>query len=260
MFNVFRNIRRKLANENAIIQYTRYAIGEIVLVMVGILLALQVNNWNVERLEKIKEKNILEDLRVEFKENLEDAERVAKGNKWIYDGMSKLQFNTLNENYNRTENDSLMFVLFDWYDYTPKPGASNNLINSGKLDIISNEKLRNLLTVWTGIVAELEDDELVAKNYSQNFIVPFLVENYPLSNIEPIDLGDTYYNSKSNESIGSIILEPILYSVENLLKNGIFQSHVSAKKLYAIHNFKESQEVINTCIQVLELIDLELRQ
>ena len=49
MLNIFRNIRRKLATENKFVQYSRYAIGEIVLVMIGILLALQVNNWNEER-------------------------------------------------------------------------------------------------------------------------------------------------------------------------------------------------------------------
>ena len=49
MINFFRKIRRKLADDNKPIKYMRYAVGEIVLVMVGILLALQVNNWNEER-------------------------------------------------------------------------------------------------------------------------------------------------------------------------------------------------------------------
>jgi Family of unknown function (DUF6090) len=46
MLNIFRNIRQKLAAENKVMAYLRYAIGEIVLVVVGILIALQINNWN----------------------------------------------------------------------------------------------------------------------------------------------------------------------------------------------------------------------
>ncbi len=46
MINFFRKIRKQLADDNKPIKYFRYAVGEIVLVMIGILLALQVNNWN----------------------------------------------------------------------------------------------------------------------------------------------------------------------------------------------------------------------
>ena len=66
MINFFRKIRKKLADDNKPLKYMRYAIGEIILVMIGILLALQVNNWNEENKERLVEKqryqNILNDL------------------------------------------------------------------------------------------------------------------------------------------------------------------------------------------------------
>ena len=46
MINFFRRIRKQLADDNKPLKYARYAIGEIVLVVVGILIALQINNWN----------------------------------------------------------------------------------------------------------------------------------------------------------------------------------------------------------------------
>jgi len=49
MINFFRKIRRQLANENKFQKYFRYAFGEITLVVIGILIALQVNNWNEKR-------------------------------------------------------------------------------------------------------------------------------------------------------------------------------------------------------------------
>ena len=54
MINFFRRIRKQLADDNKPLKYMRYAVGEIVLVMIGILLALQVNNWNEVRKSKIK--------------------------------------------------------------------------------------------------------------------------------------------------------------------------------------------------------------
>jgi hypothetical protein len=69
MIGFFRRIRKKLADDNQFLKYSRYAVGEIVLVMIGILLALQVNNWNEERKTRQKERKIL----LELKDNLEES-------------------------------------------------------------------------------------------------------------------------------------------------------------------------------------------
>jgi len=49
MIPFFRKIRKKMADDNQFFKYSRYAIGEIVLVVIGILIALQINTWNEER-------------------------------------------------------------------------------------------------------------------------------------------------------------------------------------------------------------------
>ncbi|MBN2737275.1 MAG: hypothetical protein JXR70_09865 [Spirochaetales bacterium] len=59
---IFKNIRRKLAAQNRAAAYIRYALGEIVLVVIGILIALQVNNWNQERKDKQHLNNILQEI------------------------------------------------------------------------------------------------------------------------------------------------------------------------------------------------------
>lgn len=51
MLRLFRRIRQKLLTENKVSKYLLYAVGEILLVVIGILIALQVNNWNEKRLE-----------------------------------------------------------------------------------------------------------------------------------------------------------------------------------------------------------------
>ena len=66
MIGFFRKIRRKLADDNKPAKYFRYAIGEIALVVIGILIALSINNWNENRKDRILEIKIL----TEIKENL----------------------------------------------------------------------------------------------------------------------------------------------------------------------------------------------
>ncbi len=74
MINFFRKIRKKLADDNKPLKYMRYAIGEIVLVVIGILIALSINNWNENRINKLKETQFLES----FKEDLK-SHRTERG-------------------------------------------------------------------------------------------------------------------------------------------------------------------------------------
>jgi hypothetical protein len=67
MLHFLRQIRRSLIGAGATRKYLLYAMGEILLVMIGILLALQVNNWNESRKDRVKEKGIL----IELSKNLE---------------------------------------------------------------------------------------------------------------------------------------------------------------------------------------------
>lgn len=85
MFTFFKKIRRALIDSGSVRKYLLYAIGEIALVMIGILLALQVNNWNEWRKDRVKEKEILVNLAENFELNIEALES---------DIESHLKFNT----------------------------------------------------------------------------------------------------------------------------------------------------------------------
>ena len=69
MIKFFRRIRHKLLGEGKVKNYLLYAIGEIVLVVVGILIALQLNNFNEAKKEKLKEYKILTSLLEDFTTN-----------------------------------------------------------------------------------------------------------------------------------------------------------------------------------------------
>ncbi|TVZ59210.1 hypothetical protein NA63_1737 [Flavobacteriaceae bacterium MAR_2010_105] len=84
MIKFFRKIRRKMLTENKFSKYLLYAIGEILLVVIGILIALQINNWNEWSKDRVKEKEVLVNLAENFELNIEalesDIERLLKFN------------------------------------------------------------------------------------------------------------------------------------------------------------------------------------
>ena len=71
MINFFRKIRKQLADDNKPLKYARYAIGEIVLVVIGILIALSINNANVERINRLEEKTYLNQLVLNLNRDLQ---------------------------------------------------------------------------------------------------------------------------------------------------------------------------------------------
>ncbi len=70
MIKFFRHIRKRLLTENKFSKYLLYAIGEIVLVVIGILIALSINNWNETRKYLKIEIRYLNALKSEFAQNL----------------------------------------------------------------------------------------------------------------------------------------------------------------------------------------------
>lgn len=74
MLRFFRNIRQKLIEQENVRKYIWYALGEILLVMIGILLALQVNNWNEERLIKLKTIEVLKEIKQNLYQDLEQID------------------------------------------------------------------------------------------------------------------------------------------------------------------------------------------
>ncbi|MFT5229429.1 MAG: hypothetical protein ACI9EV_002583, partial [Urechidicola sp.] len=83
MIKLFRKIRGKMLTENKFSKYLLYAFGEILLVVIGILLALQINSWNQQRMEDKKEVELLYGLKDEFHYNLITLAESIKGNKKV---------------------------------------------------------------------------------------------------------------------------------------------------------------------------------
>ncbi len=150
MINFFRKIRYDLMEKNKTGKYLKYAIGEIVLVVIGILIALSINNWNEERNLKKIEKEYLINLKRDFEYNkVHLEEKIDKCNYLSNLGKLVLGFTGRKEKpETEAELDSLLLRIPTTPSYSPKNGFLDDLIFSGKLGIFQNIELRNLLSSW----------------------------------------------------------------------------------------------------------------
>ena len=82
MIKFFIKIRQNLLSEGKTGKYLKYALGEIILVVFGILIALQINNWNEERKDSLKEQLFLEQLQEGYQANLAQLDQKNNESTW----------------------------------------------------------------------------------------------------------------------------------------------------------------------------------
>jgi len=155
MINFFRKTRKKMADDNRPLKYARYAIGEILLVVIGILIALQINNWNEEHKKKAlmitNIKSIAEDIQA-------DILNIQKANRSLHKQVVAAEdIIPIMESENRFIADSLKFIL-DFNSFTTAPIISER------------SKTWNFLNS-SGAISEFPDSELfkMLQDYYQNY-------------------------------------------------------------------------------------------
>jgi uncharacterized membrane protein YvbJ len=134
MIKFFRKIRQNMIKENKASKYMLYAIGEIVLVVIGILIALSINNWNESRIDRKLETAILKQLRSEFKSNLKQLDEKIGIRDYMMNSAIQLLANIDNP-YIRNV-DSIEMHLAKTVPYTTFDPIINDLATSGNLRLI----------------------------------------------------------------------------------------------------------------------------
>jgi Family of unknown function (DUF6090) len=142
MIKFFNKIRKQL---NKTGRYLKYAIGEVVLVMIGILLALQVNNWNENRKDNLKEVANLQSLKSELEISLEELKSDYNATKLFHNSALKVQ------NYIRKKariSDSMyrdFYLSYRISNFFPKTSTYETFKN-GNLELIKSDSLKILIT------------------------------------------------------------------------------------------------------------------
>lgn len=217
MIKFFRKIRQQLMAEKKTSQYLKYAIGEVVLVVIGILIALSVNNLNLKRLNKNKEKALLEQLAKDIGRAVSDIEY----NLSLHDeAISSAQYVLKHMDSQKPYEDSVghhISKAFLWSKLVIDLGAFENIKSTG-LDIISNVELRNeIVNQMSGKLKFHQHFEGLLGHYSEEFRRNYGAK-YFVSSYQGVSL--------NTDGINWGITEPRNY--ESLRKDSEFLYHLKS--------------------------------
>jgi len=191
MIKFFRKIRQNLLIENKTGKYLKYAIGEIVLVMIGILLALQVSDWNQDRKDRISERKILNNIHRDFIQNKVNFDSVKVIN---YKSLAALDsIITISAEGGLTierigeYNQRIKVLTYNAYSSTV-----DAVINSNLLELIQDGELQKYLVSWKDVLLDFTEDE--------NFYIKFLTEQF-----QPFIMNNTDWKGKNREMNNKVL-------------------------------------------------------
>ncbi len=186
MLRFFRKIRQNLLAENKFTKYLFYALGEIILVVIGILIALAINNANQKRLTEKNEETYLIGLKEEFQTSKLKLKELIAVNQSNYTGAKQILEYT-NANAMPPSEDLFSKVLYSTYStdiaFNPNNSLLQEMINSGNLKNLSNPELRIQLTNWVSTIEDIRRQEEELGIQRIKVLDMFRTNNYSLRTI-----------------------------------------------------------------------------
>lgn len=231
-----------MAEDNRPLKYARYAIGEIVLVVVGILIALQINNWNEGRKDIQKGHEILVDVKenaefniIRFKEDIVQNKNVINSIDIILNNITVIKI------YNDSLEKHFRFANW-WATSRWKSSGYEALIDHGVKVIQSKELRESIIDLYEISYPEIvENSRLNEGNW--NTIFPQYIE---LIYREPSDF----------TSVNEHRARPFDY--EEILDSRIFRSFLTFNRSQRVYDIQVRTNAIEKNKKIIELIDYEL--
>ena len=226
MIKFFSRIRKNLLMQNKIGTYTKYAIGEIFLVVVGILIALQINNWNEYRKDRTKEKALLDELNKDFKANLNQFNSIKIRHITAFEGAVKFKqyINAPDPLLVRDSIAKYYFQAFNGATFNPSNSVIESMISSGEYQLIQNDSLRNYIISWKDALEDYLEDEKLSDDLWKDHIEPFLLENGDLANLGNLK----NFEMITTQKFKNLLERHIFYmnNLMNTINQGILESNL----------------------------------
>ncbi|WP_127138451.1 DUF6090 family protein [Flagellimonas oceanensis] len=250
MATFLRKIRRRLIAENRIGKYIPYAIGEIILVVIGILIALQINNMNEASKTDKLEYEALQNLKTDFESNKTALQEIIQKNTKNIESSIKILEHTGDKYNGKFLLDSLLIAAVSAPSYNAQNGFLNDLTNSGSLGILKNGQLRSKLSSWAPTLERLAIREKYQEGSEYN-LIDFITKNGSWLHVDNYNLP----NSSSSLAIPKSGFE---VSNNDMLSSLEFENLVENNVIYFNSTLKVQNQCLKLIDDILTLIDTEL--
>jgi hypothetical protein len=254
MIKFFRHIRKKLLAEGKTTNYLKYAIGEIVLVVIGILIALSVNNWNQKNKEQKLGKDYLIRIHRDLVQDTISFRKIITSNNALREDIKSLM-DTLYQGVHNIDQVKYMGSIYDKaldQVFSPNDNTYKGMISSGTLGLIQNLELKEEIV---DLYSEYDQKRALFTGIGQWMITVATAETIQTDFI------------KFNDGVSDIFTKPEMLNENNFSflndKNDprfkIFVKAISATAFNQSASNGYYLELINSCNTVLQYIEQELK-
>ena len=175
MIKFFRNTRKQLFTENKFTKYLFYAIGEIILVVIGILIALQFNNWNIDRIERQEEKKLYRNIQRQIEDDRKELTHFKAINNYF--SATYKHANKIIRAQDFTKSDSLAIIamgLSQYSDFNSSGNIYETLVNSGNLKLLKNDEITSSIQQLETTYINVNKLETIHWDIIMNELTPLL--------------------------------------------------------------------------------------
>ena len=224
MIKLFRNIRLKLLTEGKTSNYLKYAIGEIVLVVFGILIALQINNWNEDRIARKQEvkylRNLQADLNLELINNDRMiAYRLSKANA----ALKLFQYQSPKEVAEAREFEKILGLVIEWVAFIPINNTYKELVSSGNFQFITSDSIKNQLMELDKLYSKIDIYEHHMRREYEQYLYDMVIPNTDAINFMNFDSA-TDAEKLTETDRPQALLDKLIPQYDWLAKNTTFKN------------------------------------
>jgi len=254
MIKFFRKIRQKMLTENKFGKYLLYAIGEILLVVIGILIALQINNQNDLKKARVKEVHYLNNIKTDLKINIQELDDYIKtrtqGIKAANIIIEHIEGKPIDD---LEEFNALGVPIYNWQKFHQNNNTFQELVSSGNLALISNDSIKNTLLDLETLYKKLKSEEEHYRFDTEELIYKPL---YKIMDLNP--MVNNFQYRLSNGSVGRNIKLSEDYYKEFLTNTKIKNGFVMTILEFSTMN-TQMLEMKNISLNLIELIVIETK-
>ena len=254
MIKIFRQIRLDLMEKNKSGKYFKYAIGEIILVVIGILIALQINNWNENRKAELKEDSLFSNLVFDFESRLIELKEFNKAREVSTAAILKLNkiIASKDSRSQDSEIDGLLSKLINGFKFNEEFKMLEVVFSTGLINDIKNQTLKRQLVEWPQRVEEMLEEQRMHNNLIDNKWTPFLAQYLSIRDIyEKFDFRQ--YNLPKG------VPATLVKDYDSLLTNPLFENFLAELQLLIRVTYIDTNTLILSAEEIIDLLNSELQ-
>jgi hypothetical protein len=217
-----------------------------VLVVIGILIALAINNWNNERLDRQEAKMTSQNIHDEFAKNQLIIKKTINEYSGVFDASLALVdlIGVDREELLKHNLDSLFNSSLEMDFYFPTSKSFDNVLQSGGTSVLERAELKNTLMEWISLIDQIRNYDELITNWQNSQYMPYLASTVSFKQMN-------IYNQKvyGGESRIKTDYYPMFQEIwlENLLNNYLYLIQYSIEQLQEIERVQ--QKIINLTIE-----------